>query len=81
MHLQYKDLLQLMIDATVENSEKKLTDHEIASQAITFLVAGYDTTANTLNYASYLLALNPGVQQKLQADIDEYFEGDPVSML
>ena len=79
---QHKDLLQLMIDAAESESreeEEKLTDEEIAVHCMTFLLAGYDTTANTLAYTSYLLALNPEVQQKLQEEIDEYFESNPVS--
>ena len=78
---QHKDLLQLMIDAAEGEGgkEEKLTDEEIVVHCITFLLAGYDTTANTLAYTSYLLALNPEVQEKLQADIDEYFESNPVS--
>ena len=80
---QHKDLLQLMIDATAEGEGgggKKLTDEEIVSHSITFLLAGYETTANALAYTSYLLALNPEIQEKLQAKIDEYFESNPVSL-
>jgi len=79
---QHKDLLQLMIDATEEGEGgggRRLTDEEIVSHSITFLLAGYETTANTLAYTSYLLALNPEIQEKLQAAIDEYFESNPVS--
>ena len=71
-----------MIDATAEGEgggDKKLTDEEIVSHSITFLLAGYETTANALAYTSYLLALNPEIQEKLQAEIDEYFESKPVS--
>ena len=38
-----------------------------------FLVAGYETTATTLAYLSYYLALNPEIQAKLQQEIDEHF--------
>ena len=38
-----------------------------------FLAAGYETTATTLSYVSYHLALNPDIQQKLREEIDEYF--------
>ena len=71
-----------MIDATAEGEDgggKRLTDEEIVAHSITFLLAGYETTANALAYTSYLLALNPEIQEKLQAKIDEYFESNPVS--
>ena len=84
---QYKDLLQLMMEAsveeeqgaTVEATEKKLTDKEIVAYSISFLLAGYETTSNTLAYISYLLALNPAVQKQLQTEIDEYFSDNPVT--
>ena len=71
-----------MIDATEEGEgggNRRLTDEEIVVQSITFLLAGYETTANTLAYTSYLLALNPEILEKLQATIDEYFERNSVS--
>ena len=72
-----------MINATVEgcNGQQKLKDEEIISYSITFLLAGYETTANTLTYTSYLLALHPEIQQKLQEEIDDYFENNPVSKI
>jgi cytochrome P450 family 3 subfamily A len=80
--MQYKDLLQLMIEATVEgdssNKSRKLSNEEITSHAINFMLAGYETTANALSYISYLLALNPHVQEKLQEDIDKYYEKNQV---
>ena len=72
-------MLQLMIDAT--GNSKKLTSEQIAGISVDFLLAGYETTANTLSYTTYLLAMNPDVQEKLQAEIDQYFEDDPVSSL
>ena len=61
------------------NKGRKLTDEEIVAHAVTFILAGYETTANTLAYTSYLLALNPDIQEKLQSEIDSYFEDKPVS--
>jgi len=57
----------------------KLRDEEIVAHSISFLLAEYETTANTLAYASFLLALSPQIQEKLQATIDEHFENNPVS--
>ena len=92
---QFKDMLQLMIDATGEEREGddetknmnaqacenggKFTDNEVVGLAIGMLLAGYETTANALAYTSYLLALNPDIQEKLQSEIDSYFEEKPVS--
>ena len=69
-----------MLEANVEekDGQRKLSDLEIVSYSITFLLAGYETTANTLAYTSYLLALNPEVQEKLCAEIDEFFEENPM---
>ena len=70
-----------MIDAAdgEGGEEKKLSDEEIVGHSIVFLIAGNETTANTLAFTSYLLALNPEIQEKLQAKIDEYFKSKPVS--
>ena len=83
---QVKDLLQLMIDSTIDengggNGPKKLTDEQIVGNSIEFLLAGYETTSVVLSYTSYLLAINTDIQQKLQAEIDDYFEEDPVSIV
>ncbi len=44
---------------------KQLTEDEILAQAWLFFVAGYETTATTLTFCSYELALNPECQEKL----------------
>uniref|UniRef100_UPI0035900510 cytochrome P450 3A24-like isoform X1 n=1 Tax=Myxine glutinosa TaxID=7769 RepID=UPI0035900510 len=77
------DFLQMMIDAqiteTVKDEEgtdtpyKSLTDNEIQAQAIIFIIAGTETTANTLSYVAYNLAVHPDIQSKLQEEIDEAF--------
>jgi cytochrome P450 len=68
-----------MVEATVEgdssNKSRKLSNEEITSHAINFMLAGYETTANALSYISYLLALNPHVQEKLQEEVDKFYYG------
>ena len=56
----------------------KFSNEQVVILAIGFLLAGYETTANCLAYTSYLLALNPEIQEKLQAEIDNYFDENPV---
>ena len=56
----------------------KLTAKEIVENSVTFLFAGHETTANTLTYTTYL---NPDIQEKLQSEIDSYFDDNPVSLI
>uniref|UniRef100_A0A669C1B4 Cytochrome P450 3A n=1 Tax=Oreochromis niloticus TaxID=8128 RepID=A0A669C1B4_ORENI len=70
------DFLQLMIDSQQNNDSKQdkgLTDHEILSQAMIFLFAGYETTSSSLTFLSYNLATNPRVMKKLQEEVDATF--------
>ena len=56
-----------------------LTDEQVIDNSFGFLIAGNETTAVTLSFASYELAINPDIQEKLQSEIDDYFEDKPVS--
>lgn len=64
-----------MIEAS-ESSEKKLTDDEITGNAFVFILAGYETTATSLSFTSYLIAAHPEVQEKLHAEIDAEISDD-----
>lgn len=67
-----KDLLQLMMAANVETTVEglsKLTDEEVVGQCIIFIVAGYETSSNTLSFTLYHLAVNPDIQDKLREEI------------
>lgn len=44
------------------------------AQCVVFLIAGYDTTASTLAFASHLLAQNVKQQQLLRQEIQEMVE-------
>lgn len=54
--------------------KKTLTDKDIIAQSILFLVAGYETTAITLEFISYNLAMNQDVQDHLLCEIDDVLE-------
>ena len=41
------------------------------AQALTFLVAGYETSGSTLTFALYELAFHPEIQQSLRAEIQQ----------
>lgn len=66
-----RDLLQMLLDATDPESEgSRLTAREVRDELVTFLLAGHETTSNTLAWALYLLAKHPEVQRAVHAEID-----------
>ena len=73
------DILQLVMDAAESEAVEGWTDADIAIECLTFLGAGSDTTAVTLTFATYSLAVNPEVQERLANEIHDYFEKNAVS--
>ncbi|XP_067687709.1 cytochrome P450 3A13-like isoform X2 [Haliotis asinina] len=57
--------------ASEKHTVRRLTTDEIVGQGILFFVAGYETTASTLTFASYSLAMNPEAQEKTYNEIKE----------
>lgn len=63
-----KDLLGYMLNARDEH-QLSLTDENIRDQVVTFLIAGHDTTANTIAWCLYQLSRNPEIQAKILQEI------------
>ncbi|ELT90964.1 hypothetical protein CAPTEDRAFT_154438 [Capitella teleta] len=59
-----------------ELGKKKLTADEIKSQGFLFLLAGYETTSNTLACCSHALANNPDKQQLLYEEVNSIIQDD-----
>ncbi|XP_045913193.1 cytochrome P450 3A27-like isoform X2 [Micropterus dolomieu] len=84
-HKNRVDFMQLMVDSQISenkegtSSQKGLTDHEILSQAMLFIFAGYETSSSSLGFLAYNLATHPQIQKTLQDEIDETFpeKGQP----
>ncbi|KAL2168246.1 hypothetical protein VTG60DRAFT_254 [Thermothelomyces hinnuleus] len=56
----------------------KLSDADIIGNAFIMIVAGHETTANTLHFALVELATNPSTQRRLQQEVDALFgNSDP----
>ncbi|KAK5657386.1 hypothetical protein OQA88_2956 [Cercophora sp. LCS_1] len=50
-----------------------LTDEEIKGNVFIFLLAGYDTTANTILFCVAVLALYPDIQERIFEEIDRIY--------
>ncbi|KAF1815462.1 cytochrome P450 [Eremomyces bilateralis CBS 781.70] len=56
-----------------------LSESEILGNAFVFALAGHETSANTLFHVLLFLALNPWCQKHLQEELDNIFQGRPIS--
>ena len=52
-----------------------LSDAELLDELMTLIVAGFETSANTLNWVWYLIAKHPEVESKLIAEAGEHLPG------
>lgn len=71
------NLLEALIVARDEDG-KAFSDREIAGNTVTALLAGEDTTANTLAWMIHLLCEHPEEQRKLQQEIDSALGDAPM---
>src|SRR6266849_312109 len=63
------DLLSMLLAAQDEDGSR-MTDRQLRDETITLFLAGHETTASTLSWTWWLLAQNPAVEAKLQAELD-----------
>lgn len=70
------DLLGLLLSARDENGER-LPIKRVRDEALTFMVAGHETTANGLSWMWYLLSLNPEARERMLAEVDEVLGDGP----
>ncbi|OJT07986.1 Cytochrome P450 4F5 [Trametes pubescens] len=65
-----KDMMSILVKAnTSENPKSRLTDNEMISQMATFLLAGHETTANSMTWMLYELARHPEYQSKMREEV------------
>ncbi|CAF4114177.1 unnamed protein product [Adineta steineri] len=84
------DFIQMMIDHEDEIKDqevgqqskslrKTLSDKEILSQALVFLIAGYETTSVLMSFFFYVMATEPVIQEKIYQEIRQEIEDDEVT--
>ena len=69
------DLLSMLLVARDEETGEGLSDQQLRDEVITFLTAGYETTAITLAWAWALLSTHPDVRRTLQHEVATVLNG------
>src|SRR4030095_17006017 len=68
---EHDDLLKILLDAQdEEDSTARMTDKQVRDEAMTMLLAGQLTTANTLTWTWYLLSKHQEVENRLHKELD-----------
>jgi cytochrome P450 len=52
-----------------------LNDQQVRDEVMTLLLAGHETTANTLTWTWYLLSQSPEIERRLHAEVNEVLGG------
>lgn len=68
---EYRDILDLMLDSVDPDTGETLDTVNIRNQILTFLVAGSETSANTIAFALHYLSAHPEIADIVRVELDE----------
>ena len=72
------DLISILMRARDDDTGAGMTNEQLRDEATTLVIAGSETTGNTIAWACYLLARHPRIQDRLQQEVDLVLAGaDP----
>jgi cytochrome P450 len=74
-----EDVVSRLLAADLTDDEPMSPD-QLRAEVVTFLVAGHETTAQSLTFACYLLATHPEVEARLVEELGRELGGDPPSV-
>jgi len=72
-----RDLLSMLLLAQDEETGQGMNDRQVRDEVVTLLLAGHETTANTLTWTWYLLSQSPEIERRLHAELNKVL-GDRV---
>lgn len=62
-------LVRALVTAKDPQTGRLLSDDEICSELVLFMLAGHDTTSTTLTYALWALGHHPDIQEQVRAEV------------
>jgi cytochrome P450 len=69
------DLLTMLTEARDEDTGEPMSDFQLQNEVITLILAGYETTANSLSWTWYLLSQHPHVMAAVRAELTAVLGG------
>jgi cytochrome P450 len=69
------DLISILLRASDDETGTAMSSRQLRDEATTLVIAGSETTGNTVAWACYLLATHPEVQEQLQQEVDLVLRG------
>jgi cytochrome P450 len=69
-----RDILSLILNQR-DDAAAPLTDEDVRNELVTFVLAGYETTATALTWTWYLLAQYPAVAARMRQELDQVLSG------
>ncbi|WP_426750486.1 cytochrome P450 [Myxococcus sp. Y35] len=76
---EHHDLLQMMLEQHDEDTGERMTDAQLRDEVLTMLLAGHETTANSMAWTLMLLSRHPSVRRDLEAELARELGGRPPS--
>ena len=73
-----EDLLQTLLDARYHDGEG-MSDELVLSESMQLLVAGHETSSNSLSWLLYLLSSRPGVLERMRQEFDAVLGDAPLN--
>lgn len=73
------DVLSMLLLARDEDDGTALSDREVRDEVMTLLLAGHETTANTLSWTWYELGRHPEVVVRLEAEVQRVAGARPIT--
>ncbi|XP_025162057.1 cytochrome P450 9e2 [Harpegnathos saltator] len=68
------DMIQLMMETRDKSTGPAFDINEMTAQAFVFFIAGFDSVSSVMCFLAHEVAVNPDVQSKLKAEIDQVLE-------
>lgn len=66
-----QDLLTMLMEAQDEETGESMSDDQLRDELLTIMLAGHETTANSLSWTLYLLSKHPLVRRRLESELED----------